>query len=111
MRKNIIIETQKSLQKEIFVKFLVCFSFNLTITARSTYAIDETAVDRPFALKGLNEISHRVLACIMHSLDDTWVQSPESFWNLIFQLAKHYECVGELEDALNFSAERYGIES
>ncbi len=105
MGKDILLDIQNRLSGEQLVKFLVSFAFNLTVTARNSYTVSEDTVDRPKALRGINEIVHRVLSRAMNVWDDKWRHAPDAFGDMIFELANIYGCVFELENAIAFSAE------
>ena len=103
--KNILVSVESNASKDDLAKFLVRLAFNITITARATYGTEVDAVDRPSALKGLNEVSHRVVARAMHVMNDSCGQPAEAFADVISEIAKHYGCVPELENAVAFASE------
>ncbi len=105
MGKEILLGIQERLSGEQLAKFLVRFAFNLTVVARNTYVTGSDMVDKPKALRGINEIEHRVLGRALHVWDDTWRNDPDTFGDMIFELANIYGCVFELENAIAFSAE------
>lgn len=88
------------------IVFMVSLGFNLTITARNTYKVSSDEVESPFRLRGINEIEHRVLSRAAHLLDGTANGSLESFVMQIINLANHYGCQLELNNAVEFTLER-----
>ncbi|MTV37560.1 hypothetical protein [Duganella radicis] len=88
-------------------RYLNSLAFHLTVVARNTYVPAENAVERPVALRGVVEISHRVLSRVLTLQRGEDIVSADSFLTMLFGLAQIYDCVFELENALAFSAESY----
>ncbi|WP_426107482.1 hypothetical protein [Massilia sp. TSP1-1-2] len=103
---HVMTHFQEFLESEHAFDFLINLAFDLTISARETYVAGQETVESPVALRGLNEINHRVLSRAMSVLDDSWKHTPAAFCEMIFGIAKSYGCVENLEVALNMSFEK-----
>ena len=61
------------------ISFLVDLGRNLTVAGRSSYEVQGEGLDRPHQLRAVNEVQHRVLACLAQciagSVDGGFVRS------------------------------------
>ena len=105
MNHSSLSDVMNRLSDEELPKFLVRFAYNLTVVARNTYVAGGNTLEKPTAMRGLNEIAHRVLAYALHAFNAKQVQLPDEFAQKIFALAELYDCVFELESAVAFSLE------
>jgi hypothetical protein len=86
-------------------EFLISLAFNLTVVARNTYVAGTDEVDRPRALRGIVEASHKVVG-ILNSKRDLNGRAFD-FFDSLHQTAKHHGCDFELENAISFVLERF----
>lgn len=49
-------------------RFLACLGHELTIAGRDSYVVQGDGLSKPELLRGINEIQHRVLACLSQLL-------------------------------------------
>jgi hypothetical protein len=56
-----------ALEADAQVKFLASLSYELTVAGRGSYAEDD-GLSKPELLRGINEIQHRVSACLSQLL-------------------------------------------
>lgn len=105
MNEDALIMYQNEMSNDLLARYLVDFAFNLTIMARNTYVAGSDEVDRPTALRGIVEISHRVLGRALHVINNAERISTDVFVNALYGLAANYGCVFELENAVVFSFE------
>lgn len=54
-----------SLDRQAKVLFLAKLGHSLTIAGRNSYAVQSDGLERPTQLRQINEIQHRVLACLV----------------------------------------------
>lgn len=50
------------------VHFLAALAHELTVVARNSYRPQTEELDKPSQLRSINEIQHRILACLVQSL-------------------------------------------
>jgi len=102
-------DLENKLSREQLVRFLMRFAFNLTVVARNCYQVGGDDVEKPKALRGINEMEHRVLSYARHMLNGTQGCPYSSLASQVVELAKLYGCTFELENALSFSLENLEI--
>ena len=59
------------LDNEMKVNFLAMLAHELTIVGRNSYQPQTEELDNPRQLRRINEVQHRVLACLVQTLDNT----------------------------------------
>lgn len=107
MSKTLFLNRIETLSCECLVLFLIELAFNLSITARNTYQIGSDDVKNPKALRGINEIIHRVLSQARNiSYNTNNKYQSDIFIKIIFEIAINYGCIFELENAIIFSIEK-----
>lgn len=90
------------------VQFLICLAFNLGIVARRAYSQGELTVEAPLVLRGLNELSHRVLSRALNLSCNSEVQDFIEFERALIDLAVYYNCTNDLEMAVDFACDFEG---
>lgn len=60
-----------SLDDKLKERFLAALGHGLTIAGRNSYTVQEEKLDKPALLRQVNEIQHRVLACLHQLLVGT----------------------------------------
>lgn len=76
-------------------KFLLArLSFELTIIARDTYALDADLVGAPALLRAFNEIQHRILSCLLGLMSDRthdiWI------WPALWEFSERADCTDQV---------------
>jgi hypothetical protein len=84
--------------------FLLSIGLQLTIAARGTYVVQSLDVERPWALRGINEIQHRVLGQAIHVLQDTARYPNDTFVKVVNEIAVAQGCEPELAWAIDMAA-------
>jgi|1185.fasta_scaffold496445_2 hypothetical protein len=82
-------------------QLLMSVAFELTIAARGTYAVQSLNVERPSALRGINEIQHKVIAQAKKVSNDSPRYPSDVFVQILQTTAKQYGCETELAMALS----------
>jgi hypothetical protein len=76
-------------------RLLAHLAFDLTITARSTYVPGSDDVAQPSQLRAINEVQHRVTACLSELLD----RRGDPVW--IWDVVAHYGGIAGAAELLN----------
>lgn len=81
------------------VLFLAALAHELTVVARNTYRPQTEELDKPSQLRSVNEIQHRILACLVQSLRGVCERSfQESIASYVLQQSDP-----ELADVMEFA--------
>ena len=61
-------EWMVTLDAEARARFLACLGYELTIAGRDSYVVQGNGLSKPELLRRINEIQHRILACLSQLL-------------------------------------------
>lgn len=84
---------------EVKVLFLATLAHDLTVVARNSYRPQTEELGKPSQLRRINEIQHRILACLVQSLEGVCERSfQESIASLVLQQSDQ-----ELGDLMDYA--------